>query len=151
MIMTWPLKQQASGSTTSKGSPVNLEKIETQPFSVNQKVATAMQERTMSQTETEYGPGGRHDSMKNKGSSYSDKVLAQTPASKVGGTKVSQLVATAQKAAKEAREANATPLGVDEEDKSEPPPIECHIVSSSGISSADRALEEQEEERLKHL
>ena len=65
--------------------------------------------------------------------------------------KVSQFITTAHKVAKEAREAGPTPLGADEEDKSEPVPIECHIVSSSGISSADRALESQEEERMKNL
>ena len=151
MIMTWPLKQHASGSTTTKGSPINLEKIETQPFSVNQRVAAAKEERTISQAETEYGPGGRQDSMKHKGSSYSDKILAQAPAQKVGSAKVSQFITTAHKVAKEAREAGPTPLGADEEDKSEPAPIECHIVSSSGISSADRALESQEEERMKNL
>ena len=64
--------------------------------------------------------------------------------------RVSQLFTTAQKAAKEAREGNPSPLLVDEEDRSEPPPIECHIVSSSGVSIADKTLE-LDENRMKNL
>lgn len=150
MIMTWPLKQHTSGSTTSKGSPINLEKIETLPFSVNQRVANVTQERTTSQAETDSRQADRQDSIKNKGSSYSDMIQGRNTTLQPISQGVSQQLTSAQKTSKEAREGNPSPLLVDEEDRSEPAPIECHIVSSSGVSIADKNLE-LDEKMMKDL